>query len=34
MIDGLRPGSATPLPHPAITYEEIERAMGVKAGDA
>jgi AcrR family transcriptional regulator len=34
MLDGLRPGSATPLPFPPITYEEAERALGVKAGDA
>jgi AcrR family transcriptional regulator len=34
MLDGLRPGSATPLPLPPITYEEAERALGVKAGDA
>jgi len=32
MLDGLRPGAATPLPVPPITYEEIERALGLKAG--
>jgi AcrR family transcriptional regulator len=31
ILDGLRPEAATPLPVPPITYEEIERAMGVKA---
>jgi AcrR family transcriptional regulator len=34
MFDGLRPASATPLPFPPITYEDVERAMGFKAGDA
>ncbi len=33
MLDGLRPAAATPLPIPAPTYEEVERAMGVKASD-
>jgi AcrR family transcriptional regulator len=31
MLDGLRPAAATPLPIPPTTYEEVERAMGVKA---
>ena len=34
MLDGLRPAAATPLPIPPLTYEEIERAMGYRAGDA
>lgn len=34
MFDGLRPGSATPLPFPPITYEDVERAMGFRADDA
>jgi AcrR family transcriptional regulator len=34
IVDGLRPEAATPLPVPPMTYEEIARAMGVKAGDA
>jgi AcrR family transcriptional regulator len=33
ILDGLRPGAATPLPVPPITYEEIERAMGLTARD-
>jgi AcrR family transcriptional regulator len=28
MLDGLRPGAATPLPVPPLTYEEVERALG------
>jgi AcrR family transcriptional regulator len=31
MLDGLRPAAATPLPIPAPSYEDVERAMGVKA---
>jgi AcrR family transcriptional regulator len=34
ILDGLRPEAATPLPVPPMTYEEIARAMGVKAADA
>jgi AcrR family transcriptional regulator len=33
ILDGLRPEAATPLPVPPITYEEIERAMGLTARD-
>jgi hypothetical protein len=29
LLDALRPEAATPLPVPPITYEEIERALGV-----
>lgn len=29
MLDGLRPEAATPLPVPPLTYDEIERALGV-----
>jgi AcrR family transcriptional regulator len=29
MLDGLRPGAATPLPVPPLTYEEVERALGL-----
>lgn len=28
LLDGLRPGAATPLPVPPLTYEEVERALG------
>jgi AcrR family transcriptional regulator len=34
ILDGMRPEAATPLPVPPMTYEEIARAMGVKAADA
>jgi AcrR family transcriptional regulator len=29
LLDGLRPEAATPLPVPPLTYEEIERALGI-----
>jgi AcrR family transcriptional regulator len=29
LLDALRPEAATPLPVPALTYEEIERALGI-----
>jgi AcrR family transcriptional regulator len=34
ILDGMRPEAATPLPVPPMTYDEIARAMGVKAADA
>jgi len=34
MLDGMRPESATPLPFPPLTYEDVERAMGFRADDA
>jgi AcrR family transcriptional regulator len=34
MLDGMRPESATALPFPPLTYEDVERAMGFRAGDA
>jgi AcrR family transcriptional regulator len=30
LLDALRPEAASPLPGPPITYEEIERALGVR----
>ena len=33
VLDALRPGAATPLPVPPLSYEEIERALGIAADD-
>ena len=33
ILDGLRPGAASPLPVPPLTYEEVERALAVTDGD-
>ena len=30
VLDALRPGAATPLPVPPLSYEEIERALGIE----
>jgi AcrR family transcriptional regulator len=33
ILDGLRPGAASPLPVPPLTYEEVERALAITNGD-
>jgi len=30
VLDALAPGAATPLPVPPLSYEEIERALGIE----
>ena len=33
VLDALRPAAATPLPVPPLSYEEIERALGIADDD-
>ena len=34
LLDALRPAAATPLPSPPLSYEEMERALGIEHDDA